>query len=161
MALEFCILDLIYSLPDIDLRRSCFKSRFCPLNIIYCLCEHECDLFCFLSLRNRSIALTHPRVGRSSFLEDAINPFFTPVVLSLSVSFPTLSPPLVFGLPLLLSPLTALTYAGLMTAGPFFVSRDKDVGLGGGAVVLDVDKMACYVAEKVVPTDVTPYVSEF
>ncbi len=52
-------------------------------------------------------------------------------------------------LPLLLPPLAALTYAGLMTAGPFFVSRDKDLGLGGAAVVLDVDKMACYVAEKV------------
>lgn len=37
-----------------------------------------------------------------------------------------------------------------MTAGPFFVSR-RDVGLGSGSpsVVLDMDKMACYVAEKV------------
>lgn len=44
--------------------------------------------------------------------------------------------------------MTALTYAGLMSAGPFFVSR-KDVGLGNPSLVLDVDKMACYVAEKV------------
>lgn len=43
---------------------------------------------------------------------------------------------------------TALTYAGLMSAGPFFVSR-KEVGLGKPSVVLDMDKMACYVAEKV------------
>eukprot|EP00752_Nemacystus_decipiens_P006739 g6058.t1 len=46
----------------------------------------------------------------------------------------------------------ALTYAGLMSAGPFFVSR-KDVGLGGGSVVLDMDKMACYVAEKILDID--------
>lgn len=45
---------------------------------------------------------------------------------------------------------TALTYAGLMSAGPFFVSReDVGLGLGSPSVVLDLDKMACYVAEKV------------
>lgn len=44
--------------------------------------------------------------------------------------------------------MAALTYAGLMTAGPFFVS-DADLGLGRPTVVFDVDKMACYVAEKV------------
>lgn len=44
--------------------------------------------------------------------------------------------------------MTALTYAGLMTAGPFFVSR-KDLGLGSPSLVLDMDKMGCYVAEKV------------
>eukprot|EP00903_Cladosiphon_okamuranus_P010791 g10197.t1 len=46
----------------------------------------------------------------------------------------------------------ALTYAGLMSAGPFFVSR-KDVGLRGASVVLDMDKMACYVAEKILDID--------
>ena len=44
--------------------------------------------------------------------------------------------------------MAALTYAGLMSAGPFFVS-DADLRLGLRTVVLDVDKMACYVAEKV------------
>lgn len=44
--------------------------------------------------------------------------------------------------------ITALTYAGLMTAGPFFVSH-KDLGLGSPSLVLDMDKMGCYVAEKV------------
>lgn len=48
----------------------------------------------------------------------------------------------------LLAHSTALAYAGLMTAGPFFVSR-KDAGLGRPATILDVDKMSCYVAEKV------------
>ncbi|CAM9423150.1 unnamed protein product [Scytosiphon promiscuus] len=46
----------------------------------------------------------------------------------------------------------ALTYAGLMSAGPFFVSR-KDVGLGGPSLVLDMDRMACYVAEKILDID--------
>lgn len=44
--------------------------------------------------------------------------------------------------------MAALTYAGLMTAGPFFVSR-KNLGLGNPSLVLDMDKMGCYVAEKV------------
>ncbi|CAN0203799.1 unnamed protein product [Ectocarpus sp. 6 AP-2014] len=46
----------------------------------------------------------------------------------------------------------ALTYAGLMTAGPFFVSR-KDLGLGSPSLVLDMDKMGCYVAEKILDID--------
>ncbi|CAM9750829.1 unnamed protein product, partial [Hapterophycus canaliculatus] len=46
----------------------------------------------------------------------------------------------------------ALTYAGLMSAGPFFVSR-KDLGLGGLSLLLDMDKMACYVAEKILDID--------
>lgn len=35
-----------------------------------------------------------------------------------------------------------------MSAGPFFVSK-TDVGLARPAVVLDMDRMGCYVAEKV------------
>ncbi|CAM9163186.1 unnamed protein product [Ectocarpus fasciculatus] len=46
----------------------------------------------------------------------------------------------------------ALTYAGLMTAGPFFVSL-KDLGLGNPSLVLDMDKMGCYVAEKILDID--------
>ncbi|CAM9287604.1 unnamed protein product [Ectocarpus sp. 12 AP-2014] len=48
--------------------------------------------------------------------------------------------------------MTALTYAGLMTAGPFFVSR-MDLGLGSPTIVLDMDKMGCYVAEKILDID--------
>lgn len=46
----------------------------------------------------------------------------------------------------------ALTYAGLMTAGPFFVSQ-KDLGFGSPSVILDMDKLACYIAEKILDMD--------
>ncbi|CAM9265555.1 unnamed protein product [Discosporangium mesarthrocarpum] len=46
----------------------------------------------------------------------------------------------------------AMAYAGLLTTGPFFVSA-VDIGASAPAVVLDLDKMAAYIAEKILDMD--------
>ncbi|CAM9389901.1 unnamed protein product [Choristocarpus tenellus] len=46
----------------------------------------------------------------------------------------------------------AMAYAGVLSAGPFFLS-EVDIGSMAPALVLDLDKMAAYIAEKILDMD--------